>query len=226
MAERPILFSGPMVRAILAGTKTQTRRVITPQPDRVWGSGVRHGETRFSAHVRYATGTPDVWVPCPYGDGDAGDRLWVRETWNAVNTRGAFWDELNADERAGWRWLPLYKASETAGEWGHYEGPYRPSIHMPRQFSRITLEVLSVRVERVQDISEADAQAEGVIHDPDPITGQGAAWWVDRPDGAQQGYVTAREAYSALWDKLNEARGYGWKVNPWVWVVEFKAVQP
>ena len=188
MAERPILFSGPMIRAILAGTKTQTRRV--------WK------EARLAPRD-LAIG--DRSIACPYGE--AGDRLWVRETWATVK----WFDDTNA--ASCWkneRPPALYFAADTGAYLtSEHRGRWRPSIHMPRWASRLTLEVVSVRVERVQDISEADALAEGID-------------WA----GCNHAYGQTISAFAGLWDSINDARGYGWKVNPWVWVVEFKRVQP
>jgi hypothetical protein len=189
--ERPILFSAPMVCAILAGTKTQTRRVVKPRGLPCWS-------------VQPAD-IPRILPFCPYGQ--PGDRLWVREAFGDC-TKGA-------DIMAGMHYdPPLYRAdADSYGLLGHdglgpvYEEEirWRPSIHMPRKFSRITLEVTDVRVERLQDISEADAKAEGC----GPATAYPHQY---------------RDAYAALWEQIN---GPGsWAANPWVWVVEFKRVTP
>lgn len=178
MKEHPIIFSGPMVRAILEGRKTQTRRVA-----------------KYHTDVRY----------CQYGT--TGDRLWVRENWNAQNQSGQWWHEVKRDERPlhNWAWTnPVFPAYEsTPPRW-------LPSIHMPRAASRITLEVTGVRVERVQDISEDDARAEGVA--PSIV-------------GGDMGGIEYRAGYQSLWDSINSKRGFGWDANPWVWVVEFRRVE-
>lgn len=182
MRERPILFSGPMVRAILDGTKTQTRRVAMHTV-----CGVRVARLAYDP-------APDVCA-CPYGV--PGDRLWVRETFAPFSTGGA-----------------VYRADKPRFSPGAHEvvgGSWHPSIHMPRWASRLSLEVTGVRVERLQDISEADAIAEG-CHDSD-----GAP--------TQELSGTARGAFALLWDDLNADRGYGWDANPWVWVVEFRKVE-
>lgn len=189
--ERPILFSGAMVRAILDGKKTQTRRVVKPQPPADW--------------------VPSPWPydgaawsdrRCPYGA--PGDRLWVRETWAPISP-----DE----ERRPIRECRIeYRADTSAARPGGWDedtddpeaARWRPSIHMPRWASRLTLEVTGVRVERVQDISEDDARAEGVYP------------YADNP----------RRFFQELWNSINGARGYGWNSNPWVWVVEFRRVAP
>ena len=188
---KPILFSGEMVRAILDGRKTQTRRVIKPQPS----AGVRRS-------VFVLSGLEDGHgreLRCPYGR--PGDTLWVRETWQAVsgNDRARHIMTHPRPDRGWLEYAATPRADEPAYKW-------RPSIHMPRWASRITLEVTGVRVERLQDISEADAWAEGCEGYDDDVT------------GGKSGY---RE-YCELWEKIN---GKGsWDLNPWVWVVEFKGV--
>lgn len=203
MPDKPILFSGPMVRAILDGRKTQTRRVLKPQPA---GTPYHQDDGEWL----------DVWgsdlLPCggyrrenckairiPYAPGD---RLWVRETWTARMEHG--WTIADARSRM-YREEILFKAD------GHdsIDG-WWPSIHMPREFSRLTLIVTDVRVQRLQDISEADALAEGVT----PIGSD------DAPD---PDYRSAVWAFEMLWDSLNAARGYGWDRNPWVAAVSFQA---
>lgn len=205
MKEHPILFTGEMVRAILDGYKTQTRRVVLPTMTRPRVAPLRmepwiiDGEQETDEHG-YPCWTgfhPDYpgeakWFTCPYGG--VGDRLWVRETW------GMHFGELR------------YRATEDPQ--GYYYGAkgWKPSIHMPRALSRITLEIVGVRCERVQDISEADAWAEGahIIARRLPYSGD------------DLGYM----AFSGLWEQINAKRGYSWDGNPWVWVVEFKRVQP
>lgn len=192
--ERPILFSGPMVRALLAGTKTQTRRVVKPQPTEfVGGPG-----------VKLADGSPAPLVPlddtvepygseirCPYGL--PGDRLWVRESWSPTN-------QLSHGV--------LYRADFTSPEVGRW----KPSIHMPRWASRILLDVTGVRVERLQDISEADARAEGA-KECDPVSGRE----VLLAGPSQRGSFVLH--YRDIWEQINGAGS--WDANPWVWVVEF-----
>lgn len=192
MKERPILFSGAMVRALLAGTKTQTRRVMRDQPCELldFNRGALSIRVRGSVYQAFSPKFPPV--RCPYGL--PGDRLWVRETWAKPDMRSAG--------------FPPYVY---AAEWPDADRPkhrWRPSIHMPRAASRITLEVTGVRVERLQDISEADAAAEGIQEVVDAGVNH---------DG------TPRDAYRALWASIN---GPGsWDANPWVWVVEFKRLE-
>ncbi len=182
--ERPILFSSPMVRAILDGRKTQTRRVIKPQPEPVMEV------LSDGPHVTYtinARNTSDYH--CPYGG--AGDRLWVRETW-CPHWAG---DDCGEGPQG-----VCYAATNREPD----PLRWRPSIHMPRWASRITLTVTGVRVERVQDITEADAEAEGCC------VGVGAGNWRNTV-----------HMFQGLWDSINAKRGYWWDENPWVWVVKF-----
>jgi hypothetical protein len=190
--ERPILFSAPMVRAILEGRKTQTRRVVKDVPEwcRDWGYTTFTPKGSISARGPVEDNVGEKFFRLKYGA--PGDRLWVRETWS--HTGVGVWS-IGAARLAG-RCGVVYAADID----GKSEG-WWPSIHMPREFSRITLEITGVRVLRLQDISYADAQAEG--WPPwdafDPIT------W-----------------YSVLWRDINGAES--WSANPWVWVVEFKRV--
>jgi hypothetical protein len=216
MKERGILFSAPMVRAILDGSKTQTRRIVKPQPALVLGA---HWVWRDIDSVH----TPD-WVPImardfsPYGA--PGDRLWVRETWQAwerVSYEHDEWEPIDRERRAGatWaEWLDEHRPPD-AIEYratSESQGPWTPAIHMPRWASRITLEVTGVRVERLQAITEADANAEGVR--PFPLDLEGDCW----TDG------TYRTAYNHLWNEINGWNPNSWAANPWVWVVEFKRI--
>lgn len=209
MTERPIIFSGPMVRAILAGRKTVTRRVVKLPKWADSSQGIEveqlHGDgPPWPVAISRETGCP-VDLDCPYGQ--PGDRLWVRETWthdapDIETARAAYEDAL----LGGMTYGPYYRATECAPD----TLTWRPSIHMPRWASRITLEVMSVRVERLQEISEADAHAEG-------------ATWADNRPGHDYP-KTKREAFSALWDSIN-GKSHPWSSNPWVWRVEFKRVE-
>jgi hypothetical protein len=209
--ERPILFSAPMVRAILEGHKTQTRRIVKGvfQSESI---DPRDGKTKLMDCTMESDGLPSalIWGPndlCPYQDGM---RLWVRET---------FVLEANDVVPAG---RPCIEAN---GEWGKYAFPHyradgyephivdpdaaldafddrtrwKPSIFMPRWASRITLEITGVRVERLQEISDADKAAEG---------------------------GTADQPFGTIWKKINTEHGIRWEDNPWVWVVEFKLITP
>lgn len=191
MRERPILFSGPMVRAILDGRKTQTRRVITKINPAYLDA---HCGERAGVNERRVNRAALASMDCPFGV--VGDRLWVREAWCEV--------------RSGLR----YRADFPEGEPNPLR--FKPSIHMPRSASRLTLEVESVRVERVQDIGEVDATFEGVapVENPAPTD----------PDGWDA--TDYRAGFARLWDSLNKSRGYGWDANPWVWAISFKIAGP
>lgn len=202
MAERPILFSAPMVRAILAGTKTQTRRALRTQPPPRTGqvSTWHHPDQRpmFFAWVGLDDGGAEISAcppaPCPYGQ--PGDLLWVRETWR----------ERVPDQNG--RTLD-YRADHTSED--PCDVPWRPSIFMPRWASRITLEVTGVRVDRLQSISEADALAEG-----------SREWAAEQDTPARDipGGET-RLIYRQLWEQINGPAS--WDANPWVWIIDFKS---
>jgi hypothetical protein len=229
MKERPILFTGDMVHAILEGRKTMTRRVIKPQPVRSvtdWTMDAEEGEAAIyrgwphwleasrGRNKRDAGELTPRKIACPYGQ--PGDRLWVRET---------FCPTVGGCEEPA-----IYQASYEEGK--HLFEPYwRPSIFMPRALSRILLEVTAVRVERVQDIGEEDARAEGIA--PNWV-GDLKGWNPEEhgflgtplpdPDSEEAYYRTGREAFAELWNSINAKRGYGWDANPWVWVINFRRV--
>lgn len=254
MKERPILFSAPMVRAILEGRKTQTRRVVKfPKPlvfDGVTGQVQEHYSMKaaypmpLGGYVFWSSDPGKEFsdrvyrnsrdgLMCPYGE--PGDRLWVRETfalerWDdepkTPNDRPIYrhdWDGTEFDSEY-WLW-PHYKATDPAPELcyeddenddGEPKVKWKPSIHMPRWASRIMLEIVDVRVDRLQDINRNEAKAEGVSH----------VW--EWPGGKDKKYFSRGVLnpcvanFSVLWDDINAARGFGWSVNPWVWVIEFK----
>ncbi len=217
MKERPILFSAPMVRALLDGTKTQTRRIVKPQADARTTAAFQgaDGIWRFSYPTARAPVSHADWdVRCPYGM--PGDRLWVRETCFINDYRGV---DVPVDERADCNIvykadpLPDFEGEENLIVW-------RPSIHMPRWASRIDLENVSVRVERLENITEADALAEGV--DMNQLVTM--PMFPGAPCTVTIKPRSAIEAYAMLWESIN---GPGsWHANPWVWAVEFKAVNP
>lgn len=199
MRERPILFSGSMVRAILNGQKTVTRRVVKSD----WIQSDR-------APLETSTGVFHFWCSgehvCPYGL--PGDRLWVREAWAAdAQVDAVAPRDLSQGEPI------LYPSDGAIRQTGCAmvsQGKGRPSIHMPRWASRILLEITAVHVERLQDITEQQALAEGVLscqHDLDP-------------DGNCYSPV---ELFSILWSSINGTES--WLANPWVWVVEFERLE-
>lgn len=203
--ERPILFSAPMVRAILDGSKTQTRRIIKNQ--NLIGApphGFHAYEVEDSDGNRFwgFSSDDDDWK-CPFGK--PGDRLWVREKWNAM--------PVGEDGEAGYPYFTIPKekpcgaciAYAADGE----DGPFRPSIHMPRWASRITLEIVSVRVERLQEISNNDAISEGIV----------CVW---RGDNGPHEFDQVPH-FRFLWESIN---GKGsWDKNPWVWVIGFRRIE-
>ncbi|QKJ73430.1 hypothetical protein HRH33_12855 [Pseudomonas rhodesiae] len=216
--ERPILFSAPMVRAILEGRKTVTRRPVKVQPH-IDASGnfcvgnSNYGQDGYGSPVtkHFVNGC------CPFGK--PGDRLWVREAWQA---------DAQVDSVAP-RELSHGEPIRYPADWDFRQtgcammkpGKIRPSIHMPRWVSRILLEITDVRVERLQGITEEQAKAEGVR-----LMRDGSDTWVSRegPGNLVTPWPTAKEAFSDLWNTINGPQA--WAANPWVWVVEFKRVTP
>jgi len=209
MKERPIIFNADMVRAVLDGRKTQTRRIMKVQPESnqlsllcITASTDRSDTGKYHWAESNATGNHarSKLFACPYGA--VGDRLWVRETWAEAGG--------SAPE------LQLYRANYPAHVPSKYENVpppesirWRPSIHMPRWASRITLEITGVRVERLQNISQEDAKAEGC--------------WYGRGGGEPDFAVSPADHFPTLWASI-----YGeesWQANPWVWVIEFKRVE-
>lgn len=200
--EHPIPFSDEMVRAVLDGRKTQTRRPVKPQPA---GNFYLSGDTIIDAPKGELMATR---IRCPFGG--PGDRLWVRETWGltAAENWGPFeiYDVLQGEAALLRRDLKMavhYQATDV-----YPNMDWRRSSHMPRWASRINLEVTTVRVERVQDISDEDARAEGCK----PIY-YGSA-------------ISAVEPFAELWDSIYAKKGCGWNRNPWVWVGEWPALKP
>ncbi len=240
MHEHPIIFSAPMVRAILEGRKTQTRRVLKIR-------GVDGGQCAITSpaeemlrfddgtfHYR-STGALSGPYSCPYGQ--PGDRLWVRETWAETDRH----DGTPVVTYAAGGCIAVGRGPQRRADdflihdyaWTETPEPdrWRPSIHMPRWASRITLEITDVRVERLQDMEgqapypgESDALAEGVrrIHH-----GDGAHFYSAlRDEPHPNNWNDPTDAFRELWDSINESRGFGWNANPWVWCLSFRRMTP
>ena len=218
--ERPILFSAPMVRAILEGRKTVTRRAVNPQPRLTDGSGFawkghlfgcgsddRETSRNFSQHC------------CPFGK--PGDRLWVRETWYCDHfevMRGPYLKPADLDIGEARDDGTLVYAADGLTPYEADQPIWKPSIHMPRWACRILLEIIDVRVERLQDISEDQAKAEGVrLYTDHAELGD---WW--HVEGIETYSADPRKSFELLW----QSTGGDWNANPWVWVVEFKRGTP
>ncbi len=228
MREHPLLMQGPLVRATLAGLKTQTRRPVQPwlgrnpplwsrlldqdgRPDFDWGELLYYGQDEDS--LRHGFGFDDSGHGCPENDawltspiGQVGDRLWVRETWTA-----AMHDPKGPADC-------LYRADDNRGVEDLAEAKWTPSIHMPRWACRLVLPLVSVRVERVQDITEEDARAEGV-----ELISSGPDWECWMGYGPHGSCKSARESFRSLWVSI-----YGqesWDANPWAWVAEWEDIE-
>lgn len=191
--ERPILFSGPMIRALMKGRKTQTRRIVKPQPEFrgsqdswFWKGGPALRKATYGADYVHTDRCALERAMVAISPFQAGQLLWVKETFGFNGNQA---DDV------------VYRATANL----HDPIPWTPAIFMPRKYSRITLEIVSVRVERLQEISEADAMAEGV-------TLLGTTRWE----------TEGRDAYHTLWESIN---GNGsWEINPWIWRLEFRRV--
>lgn len=213
MSERPIIFSAPMVRAILAGRKAQTRRVL---------KGANHGpgiefdgmRTGNIANFSYVHGGLFSQVRLPFAPGDT---LWVREAW--------------FPEVAGEPGFPVWYRATDEATIPYANVRWKPSIFMPRWASRITLKVTAVKVERLQDISEEDAKAEGaMLHVPSKssvagTTRPGDTYYFDRNEnGRLYEDISARGAFEILWASINGAAS--WEANPWCCAISFERVKP
>ncbi|TGE07728.1 hypothetical protein [Hymenobacter fodinae] len=222
--ERPILFSGAMVCALLAGTKTQTRRTtgldfINENPgcwQRQWIPA------KDGKHWLFTCGDDRVQVRCPYGV--EGERLWVRETFAKV-PRTAYACSTGVEQTinpaSDWE-AAVYRAG-----WTRCQEHWKPSIHMPRWASRIQLEIVSVRVERLRSISAEDAIAEGIEQRFGGwINYKNPANHLSKPEYEVCGEIMPASvlSYATLWESINGEDS--WEANPWVWVVEFKRVEP
>jgi hypothetical protein len=205
MKERPILFSGEMVRAILEGRKTMTRRVVK---DPICTNKEIYGEDGGLTWY----GNFGLRKPCKFGA--VGDRLWVKETFC----------QPTFEEKCFYRAdMPIHIDRKESGlnediDFVDSDFKWKPSIFMPRWASRITLEIVSVRVERLQDITEKDAKEEGIKQVTCGL--DETCFEYARNENA---YSTAKQAFEALWKKINGAES--WVANPWVWVIEFKKVE-
>lgn len=215
MTERPIIFNGDMVRAILSGQKTQTRRPVRP-PFEIHRLNGSNGTNGFLAHPDGYGGRFEPY-PCPFGQ--PGDRLWVRETWRLADPEGE--DALSEDVYGPYapfigsngsrkiRWRVIYQATSSENHPKYGKALWTPSIHMPRWASRLILELTDINVERVQDITEDEAINEGVV---DPIMGTYG--------------MNPITIFRDLWDALYAKRpGLLWQENPWVWAISFRRVE-
>lgn len=201
MKERPIPFNTPMVRAIIGGRKTQTRRAVNPQPAcRLFFDALHQEWSGFDSVFGEAKG-----IRCPYGQ--PGDKLWLREAWRTWASIDDFPPRSMAPNGPAIHYDADGRAPEIMGK-------YRPPMFMPRWASRILLEVTGVRIERLNDISEEDARAEGIIDGGCLNCGN------NEPCGCADPKPDARDSFVRLWESIN---GDGsWHANPWVWVVEFR----
>lgn len=234
VSEIPILFSAPMVRAIQANIKTQTRRIIKPQPEGVpasledWSGGVARAcganpsAEEIEAHAAKLRGQifpfrrDDLPLYSPGCKWRIGDLLWVRETWAAV-VHGSY-EPIKGplrgfyDTKTPWSFAVQYRADYRYASCefdDEHKGAWRPSIHMPKWACREWLRVTNIRVELLLGISEEDARAEGISQREDGLWGVADIW-----------RATAKEAYLLLWDKINGPGAS--ERNPYVWVVEFE----
>lgn len=232
MKERPILFNGPMVKAILDGRKTQTRRIVKPQASNLVRVNGHTHPAYITADGEWYYRDPDDWsahdcqyrlLKCPFGQ--VGEQLWVKETYcrRWVDDGFAYNDNGNLDPSCCYyradRVEPTCVDGDGFQKWnkdGSAASPWRPSIFMPRWASRIQLEVVNVRVERLQDISKADAIAEGGPPSHPSIDA------ISREIGYADDF--SRSWYAQLWDSIN-GKTHPWASNPFVWVIEFKRVE-
>lgn len=214
MGLRPIIFNDEMVRAILSGKKTQTRRALKLLPSEK-PNGKLVGDLGYPASLNWAwveiitiTGSK-IYKKCPYGG--IGDTLYVREGWRVSSGYDALKPSLVKVAMGGdYVGCVDYKATPRTGD---FWGRWRPSIHMPKEFSRIWLKIVDIRAERLWGISEDDCKQEGIQSFLDGYRDYGSR---------EDSFVGPRASFFSLWDSINEKRGYGYDKNPWVWVVEFE----
>lgn len=221
LKERPILMNGAMVRAVLNGSKTQTRRALKWQPDYPIIITNDPHTNRYQIAEREPVTEAELLRDCPYGQ--PGDRIWVRETFGYVSPdeHQRPHSECNIEYRADL----APDCTDSPGSWpvaecaGDPARPrWRPSIHMPRVASRILLEIVSVRVERLQDISDADIVAEGI--DMEALEESQDRYDIVCKGSGASGRATERAAWRELW----ESTGGDWEANPWCWAITFKRV--
>lgn len=201
MSEKPIIFSTPMVQAILAGKKTQTRRVMKSPPSDGYhmrqcpnGKWYAFSDKTLKFNLNGRIEECKWRSTSPYKPKyQPGDILWVRETWACIEGTSDFY---------------AYKADDAEVE--QFIDKWKPSIHMPRAAARLFLKVVNVRCERLQSITDGDCCSEGMLD-------------ITKLINCHFGSLAA-ERYRELWDSLNAKRGYGWDTNPWVWVIEFERV--
>jgi hypothetical protein len=240
--EHPIIFTAESVRAILEGRKTQTRRVMKPQPPSIeevkkrTGSGFSICSATWMGHPEqfHICGPTGValeiadlpnsydWT-CPFGV--PGTKLWVRETFRLIDRKGCIIPRRDyAKGLPKEKYVVEYKSDKD------YPGPWKSPIHTPRWASRITLELTEIRVQCLQEITTDDAIAEGILKeelplDPDNFHPPGSYGYVSGLHPFPEGriYQTPEKAFRELWDSINEKRGFGWeKKNPWVWCLTFR----
>lgn len=218
MRELPILFSTPMVQAILDGRKIMTRRTVKNIPEgthRVEQIGESLFEAHWGIHGNSLFLDGATEIKCPY---QPGDRLYVRETWRRYSRRS----ECTCYEYCH---CPPDGTILYYADCGPDENKWKPSIHMPKAAARIWLEVTNVRVERLQEITEEDAIAEGCTGYPCGPHSSAMGCGECANTGWVGGYSPVRE-FLDLWNSLNAKRGYGWEVNPFCWVIEFRRIEP
>lgn len=212
MKERPILFTPENAQKVFDRSKSQTRRIVKPQPhEDGFRVGIytptridREGEA-YPGKACFGIWSEDWDIPCPFGG--VGDRLWVRESW-CQDSRGA--PMMNGED------CVFYKGAHPPGTWPSY---WKPSLHMPRWACRTVLEITEIRVQRLQDISEEDAKAEGIEYHNGLAVGHSGYRHVQAHEYV---YATATEAFKVLWESINGAES--WKLNPWVWALTFKRI--
>jgi len=213
MKEYPLLLKSEMVRAILEGRKTQTRCPIMPQPILIdsrtweWPYPSTFDEEKNKWILSKASWGKNIDPAncminfCPW---QVGDRLWVRETWRVDRLN----ESIKSNNLESGQWVQ-YKSDNDI--WATYPGRWRPSIHMPRWASRITLEITNIRVERIQEISEEDAREEGLQQETHTYWSETRTYW-------------AQNSFKKFWDSIYAKKGYGWATNCWVWVREFRRI--